>query len=189
MYKRKPNEYNRIDRLAIELYVDYGLNKFPIDEKSLCRKLGISLVPYSAYEGECRRILYKESTEGSFSYGATQLKPIVFYNDGNDPFYGNTRQTILHEIKHFIDEDENDSEDDLAEHFARYMACPTPYLVWKNIIDVNEIISTFGVSATIAGYVSSSVKNRINKYGYKIFNYEKPLIDLFKNKEGSDNIE
>lgn len=44
------------------------------------------------------------------------------------------------------------------------------------------MISTFGVSATIAGFVSNSVKNRIDKYGYKIFDYEKPLIDLFDNK-------
>lgn len=182
MYKRNPSEYKRIDKLAIDVYVDYGLNEFPIDEKSLCKKMGIRLIPYSAYEGENRKILYKRSTEGFFDYGVTSLKPTIFYNDGNDAVYGNTRQTVIHEIKHFLDEDEDDEEDDLAEHFGRYMACPTAYLVWKNITDVNEIISTFGVSATIAGYVSSSVKNRINKYGNKIFDYEKPLIKLFDNK-------
>lgn len=179
---RQPIEYERIDKLAIDIYVDYELNEFPIDAKTLCKRMGMNLVPYSAYEGENRNVLYKESTEGSFSYGATQLNPVSFYNDGNDSVYGNIRQTILHEIKHYVDEDEDDSEDDLAEHFARYMACPTPYLIWKNITDVNEIISTFGVSATIAGFVSKSVKNRIDKYGNKIFDYEKPLIDLFKNK-------
>lgn len=179
---RQPFEYERIDKLAIDIYVDYELNEFPIDANSLCKRMGINLVPYSAYEDENRNILYKESTEGSFSYGATKLKPIIFYNDGADAVYGNTRQTVFHEIKHYVDEDEDDSEDDLVEHFARYMACPTQYLVWKNITDVNEIISTFGVSATIAGFVSNSVKNRIDKYGYKIFDYVKPLIDLFDNK-------
>ena len=180
--RRNKDEYNKIDKLAIDLYVDYGLNEFPIDEKALCKKMGINLVPYSAYEFENRKILHKESTEGSFSYGAKSLNPVVFYNDGDDTVYGNTRQTILHEIKHFVDEDEDDSEDDLAEHFARYMACPTPYLVWKNITNVNEIISTFGVSATIARYVSSGVKNRIDKCVNKIFDYEKPLIELFENQ-------
>lgn len=76
---RQPFEYERIDKLAIDIYVDYELNEFPIDANSLCKRMGINLVPYSAYEDENRNILYKESTEGSFSYGATKLKPIIFY--------------------------------------------------------------------------------------------------------------
>lgn len=175
-------KYEKIDKLAIDIYVDYGLNKFPIDEKSLCKKMGISLIPYSAYEGKNRNVLFNISAEGFLSYGSTKLKPIIFYNDGADAVYGNIRQTILHEIKHYVDEDKDDSEDDLAEHFARYMACPTPYLVWRNITDVDEIISTFGVSASIARNVSKSVKNRIDKCGFKIFDYERSLIDLFDNK-------
>lgn len=180
MYRSDGNVYDELDGLAISLYVDYNMKVFPINEKELCRKMGVLLVPYSAYEGENRDILLKRSKEGFLSYGATELKPVILYNDGNDAVYGNVRQTIFHEIKHFVyEDDENDKDDDLAEHFGRYLACPTPYLVWKNITDVNEIISTFGVSATIAGYVASSVKNRINKYGDKIFDYEQPLIDLF----------
>lgn len=182
MYKRKPCEYERIDKLAIELYVDYSLSDFPIDEQSLCRRMGINLVPYSAFEGQGRDILYKHSKEGFLNYGTTSLKPVIFYNDSDDAVYGNIRQTIFHELKHFLEEDKDDSEDDLAEHFGRYLACPTAYLVWKNITDVNEIISTFGVSVTIARYASSNVKNRISKYGHEIFDYEKPLIELFENK-------
>lgn len=182
MYRTNRNEYDRLDSLAISILVDYNIKSFPINEKELCRKMGISLVPYSAFEGKNREILFKRSTEGFLSYGATELNPVIFYNDGNDSVYGNIRQTIFHEIKHLIDEDDENDEgdDDLAEHFGRYLACPTPYLIWKGISDVNEIISTFGVSATIAGYVASSVKNRIDKYGDKIFAYELPLIDLFK---------
>ncbi|MCQ2488156.1 MAG: toxin [Clostridia bacterium] len=181
MYRSNGNIYDKLDSLAISLYVDYSINQFPINEKELCNKIGVSLVPYSAYEGKNRDLFLKRSKEGFLSYGINKLNPVIFYNDGNDAIYGNIRQTIFHEIKHFMCEDsENDEiDDDLAEHFGRYLACPTPYLIWKNITDVNEIISTFGVSATIANYVSSSVKNRINKYGHKIFDYEQPLIDLF----------
>lgn len=177
---RFPEEYDRIDKLAIDIFVDYNITTFPINERNLCQKMGIILVPYSAFEGDRRKILYKRSSEGFFSYGTSKLQPIIFYNDTNDAIYGNIRQTILHEIKHFVDEDVDDEEDDLAEHFGRYLACPTPYLIWKNITNVNEIISTFGVSASIACNVAKSVNNRIKKYGYTIFDYELPLIDLFK---------
>lgn len=177
---RTPEEYDRMDQLAISLYVDYDLNEFPIDEKVLCRKMGINLVPYSAHGIENRKILSKRSKEGFLNYGVTDIRPTIFYNDCDNSVYGNCRQTIFHELKHFLEEDKDEEEDDLAEHFGRYLACPTAYLIWKKITNVNEIISTFDVSASIAKNVSSSVENRINRYGYRIFDYEKPLINLFK---------
>lgn len=180
MYKRKPCEYERVDKIAIDIYVDYEINFFPIDYKLLCKKMGIILYPYSKCEINYREILYKESSEGSLHYGADSLKPIIFYNDGSDSIYGNLRQTVLHEIKHFVDEDSDDSDDDLAEHFGRYMSCPTPYLIWNDITDIKEISKKFDVSTTVAKNVSNSVKNRIKVYGHKIFSYEKPMIDLFK---------
>ncbi len=108
---------------------------------------------------------------------------MIFYNDNVDELHSpaTIKQTIRHEIKHILDGDidENSELDDLAEHFGRFLAAPTPYLVAKNITDINVIISTFDVSATMAKNISTAVTNRTKKYGNTIFDYEKPLFNLF----------
>ena len=177
---RDGSEYDRVDKLAIDIYLDYGFNSFPLDVDDVCRRLGLSLVPYSEYTGEDREILHKESPYGFYAPWTKESTPTIFYNDDLAELQskGCIRQTIFHEIKHYVDEDEDDKDDDLAEHFGRYFPAPTPFLIVKGILNPNEIISRFGVSATIANNISSSVRNRVAKYGDKIFDYEKPLIML-----------
>ena len=174
------SEYDRLDKLAIDIYLDYGFNSFPLDVKDVCRRLGLSLVPYSEYTGEEREFLHKESPYGFFAPRTKESTPTIFYNDDLSELRseGSIRQTIFHEIKHYVDEDQDDEDDDLAEHFGRYFPAPIPYLIVKRIHNPNEIISQFGVSATIANNIASAVRNRIAKYGDRIFDYEKPLIEL-----------
>jgi len=184
---RDSSDYAKLDQLAIDVYLDYGINKFPLDEQEICRKLGISLVPYSAYEDE-KELLLKKSSKGFLSPPFANRKATIFYNDDLSIMksWGSVRQTIFHEIKHYVNEDyyEDDPEDDdLAEHFGRFFSCPTPYLVKHNITDVNEIISTFDVSSSVAGYAASNVISRMNVYGQRIFDYEQPLIDLLDKEE------
>ena len=180
---RSGNVYQELDALAIDIYVDYGINSFPLDKKELCRKMGILLIPYSSYEGKDLQLFKKKSKYGFCTFGSNGCTPTIFYNDSvadlGSP--ATIKQTIRHEIKHFAcgDTDDDDEFDDLAEHFGRYLACPTAYLVAKRITDVNAIISTFDVSATMARNIISGLTNRINQYGYRIFDYEKPLLELF----------
>ena len=49
---RKGKDYDKMAQLAIQLYLDYDLRGFPLDEKDLCKKLSISLVPYSEFPTE-----------------------------------------------------------------------------------------------------------------------------------------
>ena len=117
-----------------------------------------------------------------------EKKALIFYNDDLSIMksQGSVRQTIFHEIKHYVNEDyyEDDPEDDdLAEHFGRYFSCPTPYLIKHNITDANEIISIFNVSQSVADNASRNVISRMKAYGQKIFSYEQPLIDLLDNEE------
>ncbi len=180
---RKGEEYDRLDKLVLEIYVDYEISAFPLDEKTLCQKMGISLVPYSAYDVRDIELFKKHSLYGFYSPGENGYTPTIFYNDDVTDFNSpaTIKQTIRHEIKHFLDMDVIDipDDDDLAEHFGRYMACPTPYLVVNNITDINVIISTFNVSSDMARNASAAVVNRIKKYGNKIFEYEKPFMKLF----------
>ena len=75
MYRRG-EEYDRLDQLVISIYIDYGLNSFPLDEKDVCRKMGLALVPYSEYTGEDRRILRKKSQYGFFVPESKENPPI-----------------------------------------------------------------------------------------------------------------
>ena len=60
---RSGNVYQELDALAIDIYVDYGINSFPLDEKELCRKMGILLIPYSSYEGKENKHYFREGLE------------------------------------------------------------------------------------------------------------------------------
>ena len=157
----------------------YGIKSFPIDEKDICRKMGLKLVPYSAYPDERRQLLVKKS-EDAFFVPATRHTPVtIFYNDRVDS-YERQRYSIFHEIKHYVNNDTDDDpySDDMADYFARYFMAPTPYLIQMGIDDELTIISNHGMSMTAAWYALKNVRNRKAKYGTSIFEYEKPLIDL-----------
>ena len=119
----------------------------------------------------------KRSEYGFFCPLTNDTAPTIYYNDTISS-KGCIRQTIFHEIKHYINEDkeEDPEDDDLADYFGKYIACPIPYLIALHITTPNEIISMFGVSYQMACYVAKNVENRIIKYGYKLFDYEKPLL-------------
>lgn len=172
---RKPEIYDNIKRTIINIYIDYDLKGFPIDEKDVCRKLGIALVPYSEYNLKDRELLKKKSEYGFFIPETLVNPPTIFYNDSVESI-GSIRFTIFHEIKHYVYEDCDDSQDDLADFFARYFMCPIPYLLLKGITHKNDIMSYCRTSMVVAENVCKNIINRQSKYGNKIFEYEKPLI-------------
>jgi Zn-dependent peptidase ImmA (M78 family) len=176
-------DYKRLDKLAISIYIDYNLNSFPIDVFDLAKRMGIKVLKYSAFEGEMQELLLKRSKDGFYS--PSPNGPLIFYNDFiNNEF--KIRMTIAHEIKHYVCQDtEEDNElfEKEAKHFARYLLCPIPYLIFKNILSVFEIMDTFGLSNEAATNALSNVNNRTNRYGDRIFDYEKPLLELLKNKK------
>ena len=43
------NDYDKMAQLVIDIYIDYNITAFPVDEKEICRKMGLKLLPYSAY--------------------------------------------------------------------------------------------------------------------------------------------
>lgn len=188
--------YDQMAKLAIDIFQDYNLTTFPLNEQEVCRKLGVPAIPYSAYNSEGQLILKKRSLFSFFCPPTKDTSPMIFYNDDlhdvGSP--GDIKLNIFHEIKHYVDEDHDElpEDDDLADYFGKYLACPVPYLVVEGIRNPNEIVAAFGISYQTACYVASNVKNRMKKYGYKLFDYEKPLIkqldpiyyELFVDAEG-----
>ncbi|WP_391495755.1 ImmA/IrrE family metallo-endopeptidase [Gardnerella swidsinskii] len=172
---RSGSKYDELDKLIYSIYDDYGINKFPIDEKELCRKMKISLVPYSAFSNEAKKLLRKNSKHAFFVKESKENPPMIYYNDafGSE---GAIRFSVFHEIGHYICEDKNDSKDDLADYFARHFMCPTAYLMLKGIESPNEIVAFCGVSFEAARNASANIANRKKKLGFKLFSYEEESI-------------
>lgn len=173
---REGKTYDRIDRVIIDVIIDYGINSFPINVQELCSKMKIELIPYSECDSEVRNILRKKSKDGVFQRPSKTTPAIIYFNDR---FVGRTsvRFTLCHELAHFVLEDSDDSKDDIAEYFARHFLCPTSYLLLKGIESADEIAEYCGVSKSAAKNAASNIKNRKEKYGNSLFSYEVPLIE------------
>lgn len=174
--------YEELVRVIIDIYLDYGIKEFPLDEKRICSLLGVALVPYSECSEETQELLMKRSIMGFFVKGTAESPPTIYYNDQFRP-YGAVRLTIFHEIKHYVfNEDSRDEElDDTADFFGRFFLCPIPFLLMKGIKTETEIIAGFGVSDSVASNVASNLEIRKKKYGYKVFDHEVPLLKLLDN--------
>lgn len=63
MYRRDAI-YDEIKNVIIDIYIDYGIKTFPINEKEVCKKMGVALIPYSEYEGDEFKLLQKKIQVG-----------------------------------------------------------------------------------------------------------------------------
>ena len=106
---------------------------------------------------------------------------ICVYNDkyGDHLTPARIQSTLGHEIKHIIEEDTTDEEDDLCDHFARYLRCPIPIVIHLGLSTEMELISYFQISVSQARNTLSSLRNRHRIYGNEIFQDEQELVDLF----------
>ncbi len=171
-------EYDEIVKVIIQIYIDYDIKSFPLDLEGICRLLGVSLIPYSECGPEAKDLLLKRTKKGFFVRGTHESTPTIYYND-YEVSVGEMRYTIAHEIKHYVyDECDKDNEDDdLADYFARFFLCPIPYLIVNGTLSSNDIVSHCKVTLTAAGNASSNISERMRWYGYKIFDYELPLLE------------
>lgn len=175
---RSSKEYDDVVKVIIDIYLDYDIKVFPIDLEDVCRRLGVSLVPYSECGAEAKSLLLKKTTKGFFVRGTHENTPTIYYND-YEVSDGEMRYTIAHEIKHYVyDECSEDSDcDDLADYFARFFMCPIPYLMVMGITSATEIVSHCKVTLSAANNASSNVNNRILYRGYEIYDHEDTFLE------------
>ena len=180
------SDYDRMAQLVIDVYIDYNLTTFPIGVMELCPKLGVLLIPYSAYDDTEDCISFSNLTNDAFYIPASkQNGPIIVYND-RIVSKGRIRFSVSHELKHYVNDDKEDNpyDENMADYFARYLLCPIPVLIYRGVNDVATIISDYNVSADVANHVLRNLQNRRRVHGNKIFDFEKPLIELIKSAEG-----
>ena len=187
MYRSK-QFYNYYRDIIIDIYLDYGIKTFPIKAKELCRKMGIVLVPYSILKGEEFELAFKKSYEGFYVPKTKDTPPMIYYNDDEEMMTnGRIRYTIFHEIKHYVcdDKEETEESEDAAKYFAKYIMCPIPYLVYnqKYYTGYEKIQKRFNTSLEVAQYLYDQLKRRIARSGNALYEKEVILIDAIYDRE------
>ena len=182
----KGKDYEEIDKMALQIRIDYGHFEKKLNVFKLAKQLNIVLIKYSSLNEEQLDHILNES---ELKDGLTIIKKrngeykyITFYNDK----LGMTRRrlTIGHEIKHvvYLEEDPSEKDEDLANHFARYILAPTclimPYVMKKS--SILEIIEDFGISKEAAQNAYSQAENRITSGNENLTDIEKEFMAGYK---------
>ena len=160
------------------MFLEYGVSCVPINGFEIAHKMGVKVMPYSAYSSNIRWLLIKKSEDG-FSVEKTNGQWYIFYNDEKD--YGRVNHTIMHEIGHIVLDHSEDSE--LAEKevnfFAKYALAP-PVLIHKLKLDNPESISrTFEISHEAACYAYNYYQKWLRFSDSDYTSYEYQLLYLF----------
>ena len=182
-----PSEYVAVDGLALQIRLDYGFTDYYLDIFMLAQMLGINLVPYSKLSSEQLSYVNSFSALGdAFSTFRIQDKSVKFYTFYNDRVtYSRQRFSIGHEVKHVVLLENNPTEkdEDLANHFARYILAPTCLVM--NYVDKEprEVAAIFKISVEAAKNALKSAKNRINYRGVKLSKIESKFVELVDKKK------
>lgn len=177
---RLTNErYEEIKETVVQMFVEYNVSCVPISAFEIASKMGMVVVPYSAYNEKTQELMLKQSEDG-FLVEKNNGEFYIFYNDKKD--YGRVNNTIMHEIGHAVLKHSQDSE--LAESevkfFAKYALAP-PVLIHKlKINDAETIADVFEISYEAAGYALGYYHKWLKYGGYKYTNYELKTIEIFK---------
>lgn len=177
--------YEQIKMEVAKIFVKCNLKQVPITGFEIANKLGIVVIPYSAFEEEKRLKLIEEDEDGF--YVKKDGKYYIYYNDKKD--YGRINFTILHEIGHIVLDHTQQSElaEAEANFFAKYTIAP-PVLVdlfrnetsyWELLLSICE---NFRVTQT-AGYYCFKYylqwKAHFNSVNREYKEYEKMILEQF----------
>jgi len=161
------------------MFVEYGISCVPINAFEIAFRMGITIIPYSAFPASTQLLLLKKSSDG-FSIQLDTGEWRIYYNDGIRNF-GRVNNTIMHEIGHIVLDHSEESELAEAEvrFFAKYALVPPPLVHKLGLTSYVQIMTAFEVSIEAA----QNALNYFNKwlaYGGDYFSdYEIALLEQF----------
>lgn len=179
-------DYELVDKTALQLRMDYGFLTKSINVFALARKIGMILTSYSKLNPEQLTTINDMSCLGDgftiMKYEKGVLKFYTFYNDSVSAY--RQRFTIAHEIKHvvFKEFDPNEKQEDLANHFARYILAPTCMVMKYKDESPYEIASIFDISFEAASHALEHTNNRIIYNHEKLADYEELFLKEVEEK-------
>lgn len=169
--------YEEIKKIVANVFQHYDVSCVPVNGFELATKMGIKVIPYSAFSTSKRHLLLKESEDG-FSVEKNSGEWYIFYNDEKP--YRRINNTIMHEIGHIVLDHTEDSE--LAEKevnfFAKYALAPPVLLHRWNLTDPIEVADKFEISNEAAKYACNYYKKWLSHHDNCYKDYEITIIGL-----------
>lgn len=163
--KHSGSDYVKVDKVALRLRIDYNHLEKSLDVFALARQLNIVLTKYSSLsEKERNSILEYDETKDGFTAIRRKNGEFSFQTFYNDKLSRTRiRFTIAHEIKHvvFLEMHPTEKDEDLANHFARYILAPTCWVMEYVDFDKDKLVRDFDISNDAAKNALRSAASRI----------------------------
>lgn len=177
--KLSDDRLEEIKEIVVNMYENFDINCVPISSFEIAVKMGIKIIPYSAYSERIQYLLSKKSEDG-FSVEKESGEKYIFYNSLKS--YGRINNTIMHEIGHIMLVHTEDSE--LAEKevkfFAKYALAPPVLIHNLEQKDIYSISNTFAISIEAARYALEYYKKWLAHGEKNYTSYELKTLALFK---------
>lgn len=176
----RDEQFEEIKRIITDTFVKYKIKSMPIDPFEVGIAHKIPIIPYSAFSEHKRQKLLSISKDG-FSFSENGVWKI-YYNDICQ-YYKRVRQTIMHEIGHYIlghlkNGDEEEAE---AIFFAKYALAPIPLIhKMKCEINIANIMEIFDISYSAAKIALNNYQKWLQYGGDTYKDYEEDLLQLFE---------
>lgn len=178
-FRLSHNRYEEIKITVVDMFDRYGVTCVPINGFEIAVKMGITVIPYSAYSEEVQTLLCKNSADGFF-VETDSGELFIFYNDAQP--YGRINNTIMHEIAHIILGHTEDSElaDAEVNFFAKYALAP-PVLIHKlGLNNPVRIAEVFEISSEAANYAFIYYQKWLRYGDEHLKPYEIKTLNLFQ---------
>jgi len=176
----KNEKYEEIKRIIIDTFVTYRIKSIPINPSEIGIVLGIPIIPYSAFSKAKQKKLLSISNDG-FSFSQNGIWKI-YYNDTYTN-YKRIRNTIMHEIGHYVlgHIEEGEEEESEAKFFAKYALAPIPLIHnMKCEITIDNIMDTFEISYDAAKIALNNYQKWLQFGDENYKDYEQELLQLFE---------
>ena len=178
-------DFEKMDRIALEFLNDYQLYSFPLDIfKIVTDILNAKIVYYSSLNNEqLEYIKNKDPLDKGYTVvehlSNGNIRYIIYINDSN--CLARQRYTLAHEIKHILcgEEKYNKDEEKLADYFAKILLAPKCIIIENNYFSQEEITSFFGLSLEASRNHLIGINNRINSYGFSLFDFEREYMNNY----------
>ena len=170
--------YEEIKELVVDMFEKYRITCVPISGFEIAMRMGVRVVPYSAFEEGIRTLMIKKSIDGFTKLDCGNYT--IYYNDAKG--YGRINNTIMHEVGHIVLGHLEESELAEAEvrFFAKYALAP-PALIHKfKLSSPSEVADVFNVSYEAATYAYSYYQKWLYYGNSNYTAYEKRTLSLFR---------
>ncbi len=177
-FKLSGKRYEEIKEIVIEMFEKYQISCIPISGFEIATRMGVKVVPYSAFGDRIRSLMIKKSEDGFTKNDCGEYT--IYYNEKKG--YGRINNTIMHEISHIVlgHLEESEIAEAEANFFAKYALAP-PALIHKLKLSSPEEIEEYFEVSSEASYYAYEYYQKWLAFGCINYTaYEIRTLELFK---------